>query len=101
MDTTGKRKPDNWKSRELKLNAEWFLLLVLAFFEHVLDGRLVNHEIWFAAVPVHFDAVAIVPLNDAANFLAVLQHNHHRGSRLHLLLIVEVLGVSLLRRSKF
>jgi hypothetical protein len=40
--------------------------------------------------------VFVVPLDDAVDFLAVAQHDDHRRLGLHLLLIVEILGVGLL-----
>src|SRR5215467_8283261 len=99
QDATTKKDKDKW-AQECEENPGTFLLLILAFFEHVLDGRLVNHEIWLATIPVYLDAVTVIPFNDATNFFAILKHDHHRGSRLHLLLIVEVLGIGLLRRRR-
>src|SRR6267143_6842397 len=69
-------------------------LLVLAFLEHVLDGGLVNHQVGGAGA-VQLNAVLVVPLDIAVDFLAVTQHDDHRSLRLHLLLIIKVLGVGL------
>src|SRR6476620_2217279 len=77
------------------------LALVFAFFEHVLDGGFVNHQIRFAILAVHLDAIPVIPLDNAVNFFAVTQHDDHGRPRLHLLLIVEIFGVGLLRRSCF
>src|SRR6267378_4256277 len=70
-------------------------LLVLAFLEHVLDGGLVDHQVGGAGA-VQLDAVLVVPLDIAVDFLAVAQHDDHGSLRLHLLLIVKILGVGLL-----
>jgi len=48
----------------------------------------------------HLDAGLVVPLDDAVHLFAVLQHDHHGRPRLHLLLIIEILRVGLLRRSR-
>src|ERR1700704_3027408 len=69
-------------------------LLVLAFLEHVLDGGLVDHQVGGAGA-VQLDAVLVVPLDIAVDFLAVAQHDDHGSLRLHLLLIVKIFGVSL------
>src|ERR1700733_340377 len=71
---------------------------MLALFKHVLNRRLIDHQIRFAAFPLHLDAVPVIPLNDAVNFFAIAQHNHHRRPRLHLLLIIKILGIGLLWR---
>src|SRR3981081_1496720 len=72
-------------------------LLVLAFLEHVLDGGLVDHQVGRAGA-IQLDAVLVVPLDIAVDFLTVAQHDDHGSLRLHLLLIIKVLGVSLLCR---
>src|SRR5713226_5181888 len=69
-------------------------LLALAFLEHVLNGGLVDHQVGGAAA-VQLDAVLVVPLDIAVDFLAVTQHDNHGGLRLHLLLIVKIFGVGL------
>jgi len=71
--------------------------VALAFFEHVFDGWFIDHQIRGAAA-VQLDAVLVVPLNIAVDFLAVAQHDDHGSLRLHLLLIVEVFGVGLFAR---
>src|SRR5258708_36347575 len=76
----------------------WQLLpLVLAFLEHVLDGGLVDHQVGGSGA-VQLDAVLVVPLDIAVDFLAVAQHDDHGSLRLHLLLIIKIFGVSLLVR---
>src|ERR1700687_4285069 len=77
------------------------LPLVLPFFEHVLDRRLVNHQIRLAVFTVHLDAIPVVPFDDAVYFLAIAQNDHHWRPRLHLLLVIKILGVGLLRRRGF
>jgi|ERR1700677_836905 hypothetical protein len=72
---------------------------VFAFFEHVLDGGLVDHQIRGAA-PVQLDAILVVPLDITVDFFAVTQDDYHGSFRLHLLLIVEVFGVGLFARHK-
>src|SRR5208283_1762586 len=68
---------------------------VLIFLEHVLDGGLVNHQVWTTIFSDHLDATLVIPFDDAVHFFAVTQHNHHRRSRL--LLVIKILRVSLLR----
>ena len=50
------------------------------------------------AAAVQLDAVLVVPLDIAVDFLAVAQHDDHGSLGLHLLLIVKILGVGLLGR---
>src|SRR5260370_36867972 len=73
------------------------LPLVLPFLKHVLDRRLVNHQIRVAILTVHLDAIPVIPFDDPAHFFPIAQNDHHRRSRLHLLLIIKVLRVGLLR----
>jgi hypothetical protein len=68
---------------------------VLAFLKHVLNRGLVDHEVG-GGVAVQLDAVLVVPLDVAVDFLAVAQYDDHGGLRLHLLLIIEIFGVGLL-----
>src|SRR5580700_10586745 len=75
-----------------------WLALVLAFFIHVLDGRLVDHQVGLAVFAIYLDAGPVVPLDDAAYFFAVTQNDHHLGARLHLLLVVKIFGIGLFRR---
>src|SRR5882672_8614831 len=70
---------------------------VLAFLEHVLNRRLVDHQVGRAGA-VELDAALVVPLDVAVDFFSVAQHHDHGGLGLHLLLVVEVLGVGLLGR---
>src|ERR1039458_2228204 len=90
-----KRKPNEADNSRRPL-----LPSVLVFLKHVLNRRLVNHQIRPALFADHLDAGFVVPLDEAVHFLAVLQHDHHGRPRLHLLLIIEILGVGLLRRSR-
>src|SRR5205823_10934565 len=82
-----------WESREQ-------LALILPFFEHVLNGRLVDHQVRLAVLAIHLDAITVIPLNDPAHFFAVAENDHHGGPRLHLLLIIKILGVGLFRRCR-
>lgn len=74
--------------------------LILARLIHVFDIELVDQKIGLP-VTIHLDAVAIVPFDAALNLFAVFEDDHHRGVRLHLLLVVEALGMSLLWRRAF
>src|SRR5438477_12693437 len=74
------------------------LPLVLPFFKHVLDRGLVDHQIRSAVLPVHLEASPVVPFDDAAYFLAIAKNNHHRRPRLHLLLVIKILGIRLFGR---
>src|SRR5882724_4676753 len=76
------------------------LLAVLPFFVHVLDRRLVDQQVGLA-VAGYLDTALVVPLDHAANFFPVAEHDYHRCLGLHLLLVVEVLGVGLLCGSSF
>src|SRR5579864_2250098 len=91
------RRPEgeNYEGLELRL------LLIFTLFEHVLDRRLIDHQVRLPVITVHFNAVTVIPLDDAVNFLAVAENNHHGCPRLHLLLVVEIFGVGLLRRRCF
>src|SRR5579864_7073242 len=71
----------------------------LAFLIHVLDRGLVNHQVG-RTVAVDLEAALVVPLNDAADFFAIAEHDDHRRPRLHLFLIIKILGVSLLGRRR-
>src|ERR1022692_323227 len=68
-----------------------------AFLVHVLDAGFVDQQVGCAGA-VHFQAVLVVPLDDAVDLFAVVQYQDHRRLGLHLLLIVEILGMGLLRR---
>src|ERR1700741_961267 len=74
---TGRRQ-DAPISRAFSAREVGMLPLVLPFFEHVLDRRLVDHEVRLTVFTVHFDAISIVPFDNAVYFLAVAQNNHHR-----------------------
>src|SRR5260370_349364 len=76
-------------------------LAAFAFFVNVFDRRLVDHQIRLAAVSYHLEAVLVVPLDDAVNLLAVAEHDDQWGLRLHLFLIIKILGVGLLRGREF
>src|ERR1700730_16858233 len=76
-------------------------LMAFAFFVYVLDRRLVDHQIRLAAVSYNLETVLVVPLDDAVNLLAVAEHDDQWCLRLHLFLIIEILGVGLLRGREF
>ncbi len=75
--------------------------LLLALFVHVFDRRLENHQVGGAAGAVDLQAVFVVPLDDAVNFFAVVQDQNHWSFRLHLLLVIKILGVGVLRWGSF
>src|SRR5215468_4132492 len=68
-----------------------------ARFVHVADSRLVKQQVG-SAVAGQLDAIPVVPLDQTLQMLAVFEHNNDRSFTLHLLLIVEVFGVSLVLR---
>src|ERR1039458_8170511 len=72
----------------------------LPLFKHVLDRRLIDHQIRRAAA-VQLDAALVVPLDVAVDLLAIAQYHHHGSLGLHLLLIIEIFGVGLLGRGNF
>src|SRR5437867_2174461 len=69
-------------------------LVLLLGLVHVLDAVLHHHQVR-SACAVDLDAVAVIPLDDATQFLAVLQDDDHRSPGVHLLEVVERLGVRL------
>src|SRR5580704_2019509 len=90
------RKPEKIKARSQQPEAVSLLPAVLAFLIHVLDGRFVDHQVG-STIARHLEAALVVPLDDAVDFLAITQHNHHGRFPLHLFLIIEILRVGLLR----
>src|SRR5216684_5167645 len=72
-------------------------LLPFAFLEHILDRRFVDYDIR-RAYAIYLDAVLVIPLNHAMNLFVVGHHDDHRRFRLHLLLVIKILGISLVRR---
>src|SRR5215472_3790230 len=72
-------------------------LAIFACFVHVADSRLVKQQVG-SAVTAQLDAIPVIPLDQTLHMLAVSQHDHDRSLALHLLLIVEVFGVSLVLR---
>src|SRR5271166_4710600 len=73
------------------------LFASFAFLVQILNAGLVDQQVGRART-VHLQAVLVVPLDGAVDLLAVLQHQHHGGVGLHLFLVIEILGVGLLRR---
>src|SRR6266508_5878532 len=71
--------------------------LVLVLLVHVLDVVFQEQDVGLA-VAVHLDGQAVVPLDGAADLLAILQLDDHARLVVHLLLVIEALGVGLLRR---
>ena len=70
---------------------------LFVFLVHVLNAGLIDQQIRLT-IAVHLQAILVVPLDDAVNLFIVLQHQDHRRLGLHLLLVVEILGVGLLWR---
>src|SRR5215472_5349284 len=97
ITTNATREPWSVETRLSNLEA---YVLSLPLFKHVLDRRFINHQIRLAVLTVHLDAIAVVPLNNAVHLFTVAQHDHHRRPRLHLLLVVKILGVGLLGRGR-
>src|SRR5947208_3147291 len=56
-----------------------------------------QHQKIRPVVTMQLDASLIVPFNAAAQLFAVLQDDDHRSAVVHLLLVVEAFGMSLLR----
>src|SRR5215470_5383383 len=67
-------------------------LVLLLGLVHVLDAVLHDHQVR-SPVPVDLDAGPVVPLDDAVQLLSVLEDDDHRRPGVHLLQIVEGLGV--------
>ena len=64
--------------------------------EQVLDV-VFQHEQIRSVSSMELDASAVVPLDAASQFFAVLKHHYHRRPVIHLLLVIEALGMSLFR----
>src|SRR5262249_49607346 len=77
------------------------LTVALVLFENVLDAGFIDHQVGLAAVAVQLDAVLVIPLDRAAQLLAIVQHHHHGRARLHLLLIIKIFCEGLFRRRGF
>ena len=79
----------------------WYeeLLFVLPFLilVEILDVVFEDQKGW-AILTMQFEAAFVIPFDNAVQFLAVLEHNHHGRVRIHLLLVIKALGVGLLRR---
>src|SRR5271166_7010704 len=61
---------------------------------HVFDIGLEDKQVGLA-VAVHFQAALVIPLNHAFQGLTVFEYEDHARLRLHLLHVVEILGVGL------
>jgi hypothetical protein len=72
-------------------------VLVLVLLVHVLHGVLQEEDVGLARA-VDLEGVLVVPLDDAADLLAVLEHDDHPRLVGHLLQVVEALRVRLLGR---
>src|SRR5262249_53581569 len=70
---------------------------VFAFFIQILNRRLVDHQVRSLGA-VYFNAVLVIPLNNAVDFLIIAEHDDHWSLGLHLFLVVEILSVGLLGR---
>src|SRR5450759_2208573 len=70
-----------------------FLLLLVEVFDRVLRNNQIRR-----VLSVQLDDVLVVPLDPATELLPVQETDHDLGSGLHLLEVVERLGVGLLRR---
>jgi hypothetical protein len=64
--------------------------------EQVFDV-VFQHEQIRSVSSMELYATTVVPLDAAAQFFAVLKHDDHRGPVIHLLLVIEALGMSLFR----
>src|SRR5438045_7796696 len=65
--------------------------LLVLLLEQVLDAVLLNEHVR-RAFAIHFQAVSVVPLDHAADHLAVGRHHDHRRAGAHLFEVVERLG---------
>src|SRR5579872_1407426 len=81
----------------VQLNAPFSLFFAL--FVHVFDRWLENHQVGRADA-VDLEAILVIPLDDAVDFLAVMQNQYHRRLGLHLFLVIKVLRVGVLRRRR-
>jgi len=66
--------------------------MILILFIHVFDYMFENKEVG-AVTTMHFNAVFIVPFDDASNFLAVCEMDDHRSFRGHLLDVIIIFCV--------
>src|SRR5947207_6782190 len=65
--------------------------------EQVLNVVFQHQQIG-SVVPMELDATTVVPFDASAQLFAILKHENHRRTVIHLLLIIEALRMSLLRR---
>src|ERR1700730_2908277 len=72
-----------------------FFAVFVDVFDHALENQQVR-----AALACNLDAIAIVPLDRAAEHLAVVENHSHGCAGLHLLDPVKILSVSQLRWSR-
>src|SRR5579872_83153 len=78
------------------LRTGWGLrLLVLV---HVLDIGLIKQDVRLA-VPIHLEAGLVIPFDHSPQLLAIPKHEYHGSFGLHLLHIIEILGIGLVRRN--
>src|SRR5579871_3908483 len=69
--------------------------VVFACLEDVTDALFIDQQIGLAAA-IDLEAMTVIPIDDAMNLFAVLQNHDHWRARLHLLLEIKRLRVSLL-----
>src|ERR1051325_3332853 len=69
-----------------------YLPQLLLLLEEVLDAVLLDQQVR-GALAIDLQAVAVVPLDAAADFLAIRHDDDHRRPGVHLLDVVEALGV--------
>ena len=50
---------------------------------------------------IHFQRMLVIPLDHAMNLFTVFQDQNHRGPILHLLNVIEVLGIRLVAWNRF
>lgn len=91
--------------QEQKANRETGSLLSFGFldtilgFEHVLDVSLEEQKVGCLKA-IYLQRAAVIPLDCALDFFAILQYDNHRRVRIDLLLVVEKFGVGLHRRGR-
>src|SRR3954451_12013066 len=71
-----------------------FSAVAFVFLIHVLDRRFVNEKVG-PGVAGQLNAILVVPLDDAVDLFAIVQHDDHGSLGLHLLLIIEIFCVGL------
>jgi hypothetical protein len=71
-------------------------VLTRLIFVKVFDAVLENQKVG-AILTMKLDAALVIPLDGSVDYFTILENDDHRSFGIHLLLVIEGLGVGLLR----